>query len=76
MIKEIKSVFDKINRYKCCSVFEQQGDYTKMKCPFYSEKEAGGKIKKSIKQIIKSVETNRLCSIHIREDEKQSVSDK
>lgn len=47
MIKEIKSVFDKINRYKCCSVFEQQGDYTKMKCPFYSEKEAGGKIKKA-----------------------------
>ncbi|MEL7570976.1 MAG: hypothetical protein AAGU14_10520 [Eubacteriaceae bacterium] len=75
MIKNIKLIFNKINRYKSCSIFLEQGDYTKFKCPYRTEKKEDGGLKESIKQIIKAVEANRLCSIRI-ENKKQEVSDK
>lgn len=76
MIKNIKLIFDKINRYKSCSIFLEQGDYTKSKCPYRTEKKEDGELKQSIKQIIKAVETNRLCSIRIKQDEIHDLSDK
>lgn len=68
MKKEIKSIFDKMNRYRCCTVSATQGDLTKIECPVKNEETKKKEIKTSIKKIIKSVETNRLCSIRYEED--------
>jgi major membrane immunogen (membrane-anchored lipoprotein) len=68
MKKEIKSIFDKMNRYRCCTVSATQGDLTKIECPYREKDNKKKEVKANIKKVMKSVETNRLCSIHIDED--------